>query len=293
LSPRFKSIYSVGLVDDFIFFEDTLSSDEEYPRYGIADLHGNILVKPLFQQFDPAGFTNGLIKTMVNDCLTYINRSGKIVWQEESLTPVAPGPLNIDYMNRGYFYAGTESTGHGARRNGPMPVEPGLGFPDGALSVVVECNQRVTVSGKIEGFPVYVVNNTTDTLRFNAQDSRLYMTMQALDSAGIWRDIEYQPHSWCGNSYHTIELAGHYYWAFQAPVYTGNIRTKLRIELVYVDPTDMPAPHEKGRGNLDWTYQHKRQLKVYSEAFEGSINAAQFWRRPGYSPSGIMDPYDE
>lgn len=47
---------------------------------------------------------------------------------------------------------------------------------------------------------MYVVNNTTNKITFNAQDSRLYMKMQAKDSAGEWKDIEYLPSSWCGNS---------------------------------------------------------------------------------------------
>ena len=139
---------------------------------------------------------------------------------------------------------------------------------------------------------VYVVNATSDTIHFNAQDSRLYMKMQASDRKGAWRDIEYLPSSWCGNSYHSVDLPVNHYWTFVAPIYEGSFSTKLRIELTYVDPSDKLDVNERGRF-LDHAYRDKRELKVYSNEFEGTINPAQFWRWPGYHATGIMDPYNE
>jgi hypothetical protein len=61
----------------------------------------------------------------------------------------------------------------------------------------------------------------------------IYMTMQALDEHKIWRDIEYIPSSWSGNSYHQVFLGKNEYWEFEAPLYDGAMKTKLRLKLLY------------------------------------------------------------
>jgi hypothetical protein len=312
LTPRFGNIYSRGLINDkFIFFEDTAKWEDRYftspgendstttidngyqdPHYGIADLQGNILVKPLFQYFDTRGFVNGLLRTWVDNRVTYINQAGEIVWQEaESKKSM---PLNIDYMNRGYFYANFEATGHGGngRNAEPEKITLSNSFTSAALTIVADPHVEVETKSKLKSFPVYVANTTGDTICFNAQDSRLYMKTQARDAQGKWRDIEYLPSSWCGNSYHTVELPDNHYWSFSAPAYEGILPTKLRIELTYTDPTD--TVDFTGRKNVsDRVYRKKRQLVVYSNEFDGAVNPAQFWRKPHYSPAGLMDPYNE
>ena len=57
------------------------------------------------QEFDRNGFVNGLIKAVIDDKLSYINKNGDIVWKQQDDTSKALKPLNIDFMNRGYFYA--------------------------------------------------------------------------------------------------------------------------------------------------------------------------------------------
>ncbi|MBL7973292.1 MAG: hypothetical protein JNJ85_00170 [Candidatus Kapabacteria bacterium] len=108
------------------------------------------------------------------------------------------------------------------------------------------------------------------------------MKVQALNSKGEWKDIEYLPSSWCGNSYHTLTLNSKHYWTFLTPVYEGEFKTKLRIELKYIDPTDKS---EKRRD--------KNEITVYSNEYEGSINPGQFWNKREYYPSGLMDPYND
>jgi len=46
------------------------------------------------------------------------------------------------------------------------------------------------------GYKLLLVNNTSDNVVLQAQDSRLYMNLQALDKNNEWRDIEYLPSSW-------------------------------------------------------------------------------------------------
>lgn len=113
-----------------------------------------------------------------------------------------------------------------------------------------------------------------DTIFFDAQDSRLTMKLQAIDRNGDWRDIEYLPSSWCGNSYHFLYLPTDHYWKFVIPVYHGKIKTRIRAALSY---------KKSIVGASLW---------LYSNEFEGSINAGQFSKLPKYSPKGIMDPYN-
>lgn len=127
-----------------------------------------------------------------------------------------------------------------------------------------------------QGLKVHVSNFGVDSFFFDAQDSRLYMKVQALDSGGRWRDIEYLPNSWCGNSYHEVFLGPGEYWLFAIPEYEGAIKTKIRIELRY--------KLHAGRSP---------DLYLYSNTVEAGINPAQFWRKEGYTPRGIMDPYLE
>jgi hypothetical protein len=99
------------------------------------------------------------------------------------------------------------------------------------------------------------------------------LTVQAQNAQGQWRDIEYIPSSFCGNSYHRVFLAPGQYWQLSVPAYTGEQPTLLRAKLLV-----------NGRFS-------KQPKPVYSNVFAGSINPAQFWQRPGYSPQDIMDPY--
>jgi len=49
----------------------------------------------------------------------------------------------------------------------------------------------------------------------------------------------------------------------------------------YIDPGD----HSKRR-------RGRKEVTVYSNEYSGSVNPAQFWRKPEYIPAGIMDPYN-
>lgn len=314
--PKFKDINTAALKDgiiiflqssneDAFFLSDTTAAvsdsvavavpvqeDEYAERYGFANFEGDTLVSPIISHFDSRGFVNGLLATYVDERLTYFDKTGRVVWQEEEQLFDDPQPLNIDFMNRGYFYAGYNHTGHG---NDPSAAENEYvtmlnSFPGAALSVVVDQDLRAQRNKSLKGIAVFVANTTGDTIRFNAQDGRLYMKTQALDPKGVWRDIEYLPSSWCGNSYHHVDLPANQYWTFVAPVYEGSFHTRLRIELTYIDPRQKIEP---GVLRREASINRDYQLVVYSKEFDGSINPAQFWRKPDYAPSSIMDPYNE
>ena len=101
-----------------------------------------------------------------------------------------------------------------------------------------------------------------------AQDSRLYVKRQVYYD-NKWQDIEYLPSSWCGNSYHNVNLASSYYWEFIAPCLQGKTEALFRFEL------------QLNEGKL-----------LYSNTFTGSFNKSQLKKTKEYKSNGIMDPYD-
>lgn len=276
IKPTYDDIDGVGIIDDYFFFmEDGL--------YGIANLNGKTICKPIIEGFDRNGFINGLLQVVIDKRLAYINRYGYIVWQHQTDRSESLKYLNIDFMNRGYFYAYSspdtpvdedEPGGYGGSNNIPKIIKGDSIFPRYEPLVVIELNQPDTFAQKYHGYTLNVFNTTGDTVKFNAQDSRLYMKLQAQDKDGKWEDIEYLPSSWCGNSYHKIRLEHNYYWSFVIPDYKGEFPTQIRAQLEYIDKEDP-----------------KKTKIIYSNSIQGSINPGQFWNKRDYYPSGLMDPY--
>lgn len=289
IEPKFEDIDETGIIDDCFFFsEENPDEDSDYDElYGIAKKDGSILLKPIMEEFSRDGFKNGLLTCWIDNKLSYINKEGKISWQESGNKIKQLTNLNIDFMNRGYFYAYSKSNkkdlgGFGRSQNAAEKIKRGDTFPPKTLSVVVIPELKDTIFGDYNGITVFITNTSKEDIDFSAQDSRLYMKVQALNSKGEWKDIEYLPSSWCGNSYHTLTLKSKYYWHFLTPVYEGDFTTKLRIELTYIDPNDKPKERWERKG-----------ITIYSNEYEGKINPGQFWRKRDYYPRGIMDPYND
>ncbi len=288
IKPRFDRIDDVGIMDNYFFFQQYVRDSVRSGRfYGVASEDGNILVKPVMDDFDRNGFQGGLLWCIINHKISYVNRVGDIVWQQAEDKIKQVENLNIDFMKRGYFYAYSKPDkndlgGFASNNNGPSKNKKTKNFTPGVLSVSVRTDHRETIDNRYQGIPVFVANATKKKLYFDAQDSRLYMKVQALNNNGEWRDIEYLPSSWCGNSYHKLSLKPGKYWKFKMPVYEGDFNTKLRVELEYCDPDD------KSKDNWE-----RKTLKIYNNEFDGSINPGQFWRKQDYTPAGIMDPYND
>lgn len=290
IKPHFEGIDEIGIINDYFFFsERNEDKNSDFDKiYGVAKKDGSILLKPIMQEFNRKGFQNGLLTCMVNGKLTYINEEGKIIWQATDNKIKKLINLNIDFMNRGYFYAysqpnkKTHSEGWAVSRNTPQKISKKDMLLNNTLSVIVHPEIIDTIFNDYNGIKVIISNTLKNKINFNAQDSRLYMKVQALNSKGEWKDIEYLPSSWCGNSYHTLTLKSKYFWTFLTPVYEGDFKTKLRIKLKYIDPKD--------KSEKQW---EKKEITIYSNEYDGSINPGQYWRKQEYFPGGIMDPYND
>jgi len=278
--PQFNNVNEIGFAGDYFFFYNDSPGDQHL--YGIADVHGNIIVKPTMQNFDQAGFVNGLILGVVDNKLAYFNKNGGMVWQDKvSPDSTVHQKLNIDYMNRGYFYASAKADLGDSKDDNWAPatkISKGRhpAFEKGKLALCIDTDYKKPYQKDFSGYQMFVANTTGDTVKFNAQDGRLYLKLQARNTKGAWKDIEYVPNSWCGNSYHQIKLGPGNYWNFTIPQYDGQIKTQLRAKLTYVDPND-----------------GKKSTHIYSNAINAGINPGQFWNKRQYTSQGLMDPYYE
>lgn len=185
--------------------------------------------------------------------------------------------MDVKHKLRGYFYAGTTQKdtnalgGHYADDNFPKDIAklPVKHVSSDKIQVVVDYDSKAIFEKGIEGFKVYIINATKSTIEIEAQDSRINMIRQVYYQYR-WRDVEYLPNSWCGNSYHSLFINSNKYWDFTAPCYKGNIEAKFRFKLVIDDKST-----------------------VYSNVFNGSFNKTQLKKDDDYKPKGIMDPYND
>ncbi len=268
-----------------IFFDEDISlENESYSyQYGFWDTTHDLIVEPRFHEINLEELSGKIFHVKEKNRLGYINRKGIYVWQVKEINSDLLFDLNIDHMNRGYFYASSPIKkelsgvgGWGKAVNNFKKIKKSKDFKTDKLSVVVNTKENGKFAEGINGIKLFVVNTTSDTIYFDAQDSRLYLKIQAKDKEGNWRDIEYLPSSWCGNSYHSLFLPEDHIWEFTIPKYDGGFQTKLRAELLYKKD-----------------FKDKDSITLYSNEFDGKVNPAQFWRKIIYYPLGLMDPYND
>jgi hypothetical protein len=268
-----------------VFGKDVSTENEEYPYlYAIWNTNLNKATEPVFQNINPADEGGSLISAQKNGGMVCLNAACKVIWQELKDSGIAK-TMDIDFMNRGYFYASSSANatanidgfgGWGGSYNAARPFAANMKKDSKGLRLKFQPDSVCLWAKEYKGIALQLLNNSDSGYYFDAQDSRLYMTLQAKDRKGKWRDIEYLPSSWCGNSYHTLYLAGKEYWQFKVPLYNGEFKTKIRARLAY---------KKTARG--------KDNKVIYSNTIDGSINPAQFWRRQEYYPFGIMDSYND
>ncbi|MDO7845622.1 WG repeat-containing protein [Hymenobacter sp. M29] len=269
-------------VGNLLFFsKSTVQPGNHYDtRHGYWDLTTDLLVPPRFNRVADT-YYRGLLPVVINGRDAYLNRAGHLLWQAPR--PQAAGVVrNSDIMNRATYGVSSPDLRQFRRAggwavSGNMPRRlPGAPATAGQLRVRVATDVVDTLFRRqFAGHRLTISNATPDTILFDGQDSMIDLVLQARDLTGTWRDIEYMPRSFCGNSYHTLFLAPGQYWQVAVPAYAGSQPTQLRARLT---PRRWPR---SGKPRV-W----------YSNEFAGRVNPAQFWRRPGYAFSNdIMNPY--
>ncbi|MBX2904484.1 MAG: WG repeat-containing protein [Taibaiella sp.] len=266
---------------DLIFFDEDISTQNvDYSfLYGFWNSTNGKLVRPSFHYISRS-FTEDITIAIVKGRLCYITSSGDIVWKEKK-SRKRERNLNIDWMNRGYFYAASAYKqelqglgGWGHSNNSSRKSSSEVAGPK-VVQVVIDTKRKAQWQG-YAGMQIEVRNYSDDTAYFDAQDSRLYLKIQAQKANGEWADIEYLPSSWCGNSYHQLFLASGEFWQFSAPIYHGEMQTKLRAQLLFKNSLGQDVDNA-----------------IYSNEVEGSVNPGQFWNKHAYSRRSFMDPYND
>lgn len=280
IAPKYSDLNPLG--NDMDYF---VCSDYVGGKIGMTVLNrnGKHISRHRFEAVDDNGFRNGLLQCRLHGKMTYIDRKGKIRWQEKKSGKTVPAPMNIDYMAVGDFAVDVLPDPDVATyytaflENPPKPVAKEHPFPAKELGVWIDTNVKTTIYENHLAYPVFIYNQSEVPQRFTVQDKRLSMVVQALDPKGKWRNIQYLPQSWCGNAYERFQLGPDFYWELKTPAFAGDFKTKLRIELKYLDPTDKS--------------DRAKDVTVYSNTYAAGINLSQFWRTPIYQSSGIMDPF--
>ncbi|CAM2886087.1 hypothetical protein [Rariglobus hedericola] len=186
----------------------------------------------------------------------------------------AAQPAEFTFMLVGYCRAGNAKDdpnalgGYGGSDNLPKPLKFAIRSPD--LYLEIADTPNVVFAEKYTGLNVRLINGGKKTAIFPASDSRISLVQEAQDTDGTWKEIEYLPSSWCGNSYHNVYLQPKHYWEFTAPRYSGPQKTKLRFKLT------LAADHI-----------------LYSPTYEGGIHPEQFTAQQGRKPTNLMDPHTE
>ncbi|MBD2722447.1 WG repeat-containing protein [Hymenobacter armeniacus] len=262
-------------IGDLLLFSQ---EDSAGTRFGYWNWRTGQLVGPRFSAVANDGFAHGLLAVAEGPRWGYFTPAGTYAWQQPAS---GSAPLNLDYMRRAFYpvasaplakFAGFGGWGRSGNRSRPLP-DPR--FAPRAVSLRVDAQPMAAAfEQRVDGHRLYLANTTADTVVFDAQDSSLFLTLQARDAQGQWHDIEYNPSSFCGNSYHQVFLAPDQCWQLVVPAYAGGQPTQLRARL--------RASRGRSKG---------QRPDLYSNPFAGSVNPAQFWRTEGHSPLSIMDPY--
>lgn len=183
----------------------------------------------------------------------------------------AAEPAEFTVMLLGYCLAGSTQTdpdapgGFGTSDNLPKPLSAAPAQQNLYLEII-DTGDAVFAE-KYNGLRLRLVNGTQKTAELSAADSRLSIVQEALDADGTWKDIEYLPRSWCGNSFHKVYLPVKHYWEFVAPKYSGPQKTKLRFRLSI-----------------------SNHHTIYSPVYDGGIHPGQFTQRADRPATSLMDP---
>jgi hypothetical protein len=265
-------------------------------RFGILTVTGRSIFPPQLEAYDQTGFHDHRLKVVLAGRLAVLDTTGRVVWRDTSRRSATLPPLNIDYMLRGYFCAYSApdtrgetqpSGGWAVSHNTPHKIAAQVSskfaslFDTNRLQLVIDTGTIDTFSSAYRGYRIYLANSTRDTARFDAEDSRLYLSTEAQGPDGVWKAIDYLPSSWCGNSYHTVDLDPGAYWTFTMPQFDGAIPVNIRLRL---EGLRLPGAHPR---------DNQQSPALYSNTIRGRVNPAQFWNKLPYTPQGLMDPYNE
>ena len=154
----------------------------------------------------------------------------------------AAEPAHFKVMQAASCFAGNEENdpralgGYGASNNLPKRLSGKEKIKEGDVYLEITQGREVLFQKKYEGLLLRLINGGAKKTAIDASDSRVAIVQEAQTKDGIWKEIEYLPSSWCGNSFHHVYLEPKQFWEFTVPRYSGPLKTNIRFKLV-LSPT--------------------------------------------------------
>ena len=230
-------------------FKEGLAAYRNSNNYGFINKSGETVIEPQFEYVDYSGFKNGLCKVKKNGQWGYINYSGEFVWKSQidlqyKKLNISKWQLDTLEINSPMF-----SSKNAGYDNKPRKAK--FLINDG-IYLKVDTSDITVFADKYLGYKIYFVNGTNDSINIPAQDGRIKLIQQAMNAKNEWQDIENFVNSFCGNSYHSVQVLPKYYQIYTSPITKGDFKTSLRFRL------------------------ELRDSMIYSKAYMGTINKEQF-----------------
>jgi hypothetical protein len=237
-------------------------------RTGLINIHGSIITPPFITSTNENESSQGVLSAQIADTAIYCNYDGTIIYKYRSnRLEQAIDTLDFDCMHGAHY----ELLEKRRPKQNSIIVDTIIDSLSHILKpkLVLWASPEQTTKYQedyrdaehYQGFKLFLYNNTNKPLLIYSRYLQPFFIMQAKTPSGQWKDIEFTRSSMCGTGTGYHDLKEKSYLTFSAPLYKGEIRTRLRIRCSY-------KLHRE---------DEKAQI-LYSNEFEGSVNPAQFWR---------------
>ena len=112
---------------------------------------------------------------------------------------------------------------------------------------------------------VWIQNNSNDTILFPKQDGSLIGLIEAIDTRGDWKPIQYWWFSWCGNSYVDLILPPKNSLQIGLNNHFGDIKTKMRLKIHGRDTIYYSNDFFGTVSTDDFILNHKTRLEIIED----------------------------
>lgn len=302
IQPIYSSLFHTGNKDYMVYqLEYDYHSGKTSEGFGIITTNGRIVTLPKYfwdNNTKEVVKSPSMINLLYRDTSFWMTYEGVIKWSMYSPPKSKTlDTINIDYLHFTRYEPITQ-------RTNDIPKEPPKGIDDlitpslgkvnfdlrpkvenikptmreqlsDGLNLIAHTEDTITYSDGYIGFVLHIVNNSEETLYLDSYNTSILPIMQALTPKGEWKDIEYIPSGWCGTGRGSEAISPKKYYELEAPLFAGEIKTRLRVKLVYFNSPSVIHSSES------------KPQEVYSNEFIGYINPGQLWRSKYHTPDKL------